>query len=433
MSPSDTAMYGSAARAISRPWQMEPADAAERIPYLDILRGMSLFGILAGNMRAFSAPAAVYGHIAALFPGRLDAIVQSCIFILVQGKFVALFSLLFGMGFAIQMTRAEARGVSFMPLYLRRMLALGLFALIHGLLIWWGDILLTYTLCGTTLVLFRRASQRTLLISIGCLTAVSLVLYGRMFLLPPPAPASGGLNMASVQQTIAIFSHGSVAAILKENWSQWKDALSGLLPPFGLYPLTVFLAGMFIWRTGIVTHLGAFKPLLTRVCLICLPLGILLNVLLATGFMFLTPRADGRLPLISGLLLTGIWLVFLTLSAGYASAVALLVQNETWKPRLWPFALVGRLALTNYVMQSVVCTAFFYGTGWYGHVGPAIGLVIALVIYVLQVACSAWWLARFRFGPLEWLWRALTYWQLPALRRHVIAPATLAAAAGPNI
>jgi uncharacterized protein len=112
--------------------------------------------------------------------------------------------------------------------------------------------------------------------------------------------------------------------------------------------------------------------------------------------------------------LTGIWLVFLTLSAGYAAAVALLVQSPRWTARLQPFALVGRLALTNYVLQSVVCTAFFYGTGVYGQVGPALGLVVAIVIYALQVACSAWWLARFSSGPLEWLWRALTYWQWSA-------------------
>jgi uncharacterized protein len=412
---------------------LAPGDAGARILYLDVLRGVALFGILAGNMRAFNAPLAVYGNITALFPGRLDAIVQSAIFALVQGKGVALFSLLFGIGFAIQAGRAEERGVAFAPFYARRLLTLALFGLVHGLLIWWGDILLTYALCGAILLPFRKASQRMLLIAMSVLTVAGIIMYARMFLLPHPVPATGGLDMARVQQTIAIFQHGSLAAMLEENWLQWKAALEGMLPPIGLYPLTVFLAGVYVWRTGIISHLDEVKPLLRRVCLICLPLGILLNVLLVTGFMFLSPRPDGRLPLMSGLLLTGIWLVFMILSAGYASGLALLVQQDRWKPRMGPFASAGRLVLTNYVMQSVVCTAFFYSTGLYGQVGPAIGLLLAIAFYVIEVAWSVWWLERFHFGPLEWLWRALTYWQLPPLRKQARRPRALAAGAGRQV
>ena len=133
-----------------------PIAASERILYIDILRGMALFGILAANMRGFDAPASVYGNIKLLFHNRADMIAQGFIDIFIQGKFVTLFSFLFGLGFAVQMTRAVARGAKFMSFYPRRLAALALFGLIHGILIWWGDILLTYAVAGALLLFFRN-------------------------------------------------------------------------------------------------------------------------------------------------------------------------------------------------------------------------------------------------------------------------------------
>jgi uncharacterized protein len=258
--------------------------------------------------------------------------------------------------------------------------------------------------------------------------ALALVLYWRMF--SPSHPPSGGENqgMAQIEQTIAAVSHGGPITILKENAKEWKECLLGLLSPYGLYPLTLFLLGLYVWRTGVITHLIDYKAVLKRVCMICLPLGIFLNTAVITGFMFLTPGANGGLPMLLRLLLTSIWFVFLTLTAGYASAVALLVLNDKWRHRLAPVAAAGRMALTNYVMQSVLCTAFFYGTGLYGRVGPAMGLIPTVLVYALQVVFSAWWLKRFRFGPLEWIWRALTYKQFPEFRRPTLPPRLAAAA-----
>ncbi|MGH9349097.1 MAG: DUF418 domain-containing protein [Vicinamibacterales bacterium] len=412
-------------QAVSGGPRLQPAEVGERIVCLDILRGVALLGVLIANMRAFSAPAAVYGNITALFSGQLDVIAQYGILVLVQGKAFTLFSFLFGAGFALHLARAESQGVLTARSFVRRMLALALFGLIHGLVIWWGDILLVYALCGMVLVLFRKSSQRTLIAAICCLTAVAMVLYARILLFPSHAPAGRGVNMADVQQTIDIFASGSMAAILRENWLQWKASLVGMLsPPFGLYPLTLFLLGVLVARAGILTRLGELRPMLKRVCIICLPLGIALNALTFAGFMFLRPRADGGLPLLSAVLITCIWLVFVTLAAGYAAAITLVAQDAKWQQRLSPLALAGRLALTNYVMQSVLCTAFFYGTGLYGQAGPALGLAMTISVYALQIAYSAWWLERFNFGPLEWLWRGLTYGRLPVMRKHsMLAPA----------
>src|SRR6202051_363050 len=152
-----------------------PASLSERIVFIDVLRGMALFGILAANMRAFFAPLDIYGNIGALYPGRADVLAQAFIDVFIQGKFISIFSFLFGMGFAIQMSRAEARGVRFLGFYPRRLLALALFGIIHGIFIWAGDILLTYALSGAILLLFRKRQQKTLLWwggSVFCLAVV---------------------------------------------------------------------------------------------------------------------------------------------------------------------------------------------------------------------------------------------------------------------
>src|SRR5579862_7662965 len=159
-----------------------PITASERILYIDILRGMALFGILAANMRGFNAPESVYGNIKVLFHGRADLIAQAFIDIFIQGKFVTLFSFLFGLGFAVQLTRAEARGTKFMSFYPRRLAALALFGLIHGILIWWGDILLTYALAGSLLLLFQKRAQKTLLWWAGSIFSLPILVVSGLFI-----------------------------------------------------------------------------------------------------------------------------------------------------------------------------------------------------------------------------------------------------------
>jgi uncharacterized protein len=132
--------------------QVGPVTLSERILFIDVLRGLALFGILTANMRAFNAPVDAYMHIGVLFHGRADVIAEGVVDAVFQGKFISIFSFLFGLGFAMQMSRAEARGVGFLSFYPRRLAALALFGIIHGMLIWSGDILFTYALSGTVLL-----------------------------------------------------------------------------------------------------------------------------------------------------------------------------------------------------------------------------------------------------------------------------------------
>ena len=154
--------------------ELTPVAASERIGVIDILRGLALFGILAANMRGFNAPIEVYGNIAKLFPGIADRVAQGAIDALISAKAMTLFSFLFGLGFAVQMSRAEERGrsVSFYP---RRLAILLVIGLIHAWLIWMGDILVLYALTGFVLLLFRKRSQKTIAIWAIRLTVLPLV------------------------------------------------------------------------------------------------------------------------------------------------------------------------------------------------------------------------------------------------------------------
>ncbi len=397
-----------------------PVSLSERILSIDILRGMALFGILAANMRAFSAPLDSYGNIGVLFHSRADVLAQAFIDAFIQGKFISIFSFLFGMGFAIQMSRAEARGVRFMGFYPRRLLALALFGLIHGVLIWAGDILLTYAVSGAILLLFRKRRQKTLLWWAGSLFAVPivvsttfLILYFSRFRRPWMVPKPP--DVAKLYAIINIYAHGTVRQILAQNWVEWKRGLPTTL--FAIYAAGLFLLGMWVWRAGIVQRLDEYRPVLKRVCAWCIPVGLILSIYVASVEAIVPPGTVSLWAWFAGIL----WLPGShILSAGYMSGLALIFMHEDWRRILLPFAAVGRMALTDYLMQSVLCTLFFYHytTGLYGRIGPAIGLVPTVILYGAQVVFSNWWLKRYRFGPMEWLWRGMTYAKFPSMRKE---------------
>jgi uncharacterized protein len=324
----------------------------------------------------------------------------------------------------MQMSRAEARGVRFLGFYPRRLLALALFGLIHGLLIWAGDILLTYALSGAILLLFRKRQQKTLLWWAGGLFSLPIVIssiflaiyfsrFRRPWMVPKPT------DLKKMYGIINIYAHGTVRQIMAQNWVEWKQQLPFEL--FAIYATALFLLGMWVWRAGIVQRLDEYRPVLQRVCAWCFPIGLTINIYTAGMKIFIPPDKVSVWNWSAGVLfLPGSHI----LSAGYVSGLALLFMHEDWRRRLLPFAAVGRMALTDYLMQSVVCTLFFYRytTGFYGRVGPALGLVPTFVLYGAQVVFSNWWLNRYRFGPMEWLWRGMTYGKFPSMHKEEPMP-----------
>jgi uncharacterized protein len=402
-----------------------PVSANERIDVIDILRGMALFGILTANMRGFFSPGEVYFNVEALYKGSIDVAVQTFLFALVQGKFITLFAFLFGLGFAVQMSRAEERGKS-VWFYPRRMLVLLSIGLIHAWVIWWGDILVDYAIFGTVLLLFRKSKPKTIAIWSASLFALPIVMTigfycaFRFWGVKPPGgggPPNPTELHASIQHGISVFRDGSWLARIQLTFSTWREhhSMPGLIF-LGVFVLARFLAGLWVWKSGLLKNVDAYLPKVRQVWKWALAIG-----LTADGLAYLLPivfKSNSPTPTLTGTVIRIARDVSLpAIACFYACSVLLLVQRPVWKARLAPFGAVGRMALTNYLLESIVCTNFYHYTKLYGKIGPALGLIPTVVLFSLQVPFSVWWLKKYQFGPMEWVWRSLTYGKFQSMKR----------------
>jgi uncharacterized protein len=328
---------------------------------------------------------------------------QGFVDLLIQGKFLTLFAFMFGIGFAIQMERADRSGIRSRIFYVRRLALLLLFGMLHFVFLWWGDILAAYALLGFVLMLFRKRSQKALLRWSAVLYAYPLLLAALMFGLHAagvPIPAPPPTTPEELQRIIRVYAAGSYADIVGQNVKELPFMAFGLI---FFYPrvLGVFLFGLWVWRQGIIRELPSKTGLLRLCQKHGLWIGLLFNaVAVALNEIFHpNPMAPSVVGLIIGLALT------IGVPAGsvfYASTVALLWERIRWRARLRPFAAVGRMALSNYLLQSLVCTTLYYswGAGLYGRVNPLLGFVPTIAIFGAQVALSVWWLRHFTMGPM---------------------------------
>lgn len=414
------------------PTVLSPVDAGERILTLDVLRGIALFGVLAANIWLW------FSGISFRFPdyntevwsGSPDGIAFLFIAFFIATKAMATFSFLFGLGFSIQMVRAEAHGRSIAGHHSRRLAVLLLIGAVHAVFLWYGDILSLYALLGFGLLLFRRRSDTTLLVWSAVLVFVLPLLMGAVPLLMSLLGTGGVPDAAQIladmternAATLAWFTTGEPAHVVRGNLEvlrQWW--LSPKITVLNLGLFGVFLLGLYAGRRRIFENPAAHTPLLRRLIIVGFPLGM---VATATGLALRSMPVERMVTLPWMPLAISATLAFGTLpfALGYIATATLLMERPVWRRRLSLFAPVGRMALTNYLAQTVVCIALFYGGGLIGRVGALFGLVVALLIFPVQMAWSAWWLARFRFGPMEWLWRSAVYGRLQPMR---IAPAVV--------
>lgn len=447
--------------AVSKP-TMQPVMERERIPLLDVLRGFALLGIFFVNIGLFAAP------IGWMFlrpdlegAGQADRLAAFFVKTFCEYKFVSLFSLLFGVGFAISMERLAARGAG-VGTYVRRLLVLAGFGLVHGFFFWYGDILLMYAVIGFALLLFRRSRARTLVIWSMALLVFSSILMAGMLLLAvllqpdaslaadfedfgetgevmvaelesePSAPAAEWLTLvvrsqfdftseAWQQAEMIAFGEGPYLATFVVRGIAFTLMVVVVLTVHGFGPriLAMFLLGMALHRLGYFQGRTRSLPIM-GVLLgfgICLPLESFVGAHAVQPQSVLTMGTVG-LDLLHTLSSAGVML-------GYVGLVTLALRSNFLRSLSVGFAAVGRLALTNYLLQTLIATTlmYWYGLGLYGKVARSDQMAIVILVYMLQICWSLLWLRWFTIGPAEWLWRWLTYGRRPTWRRSAPAAA----------
>jgi len=379
-----------------------PASPSERIEFLDVLRGVALFGILLVNLPFLGLPLSEAGEAPSLWgPGGAGAWTAALVRGLAENKFMGLFSLLFGMGLALQVDRAEARGVNPKSFYPRRLAVLAAFGVLNGVFIFFGDILLPYAIAGTVLFLLRRSSPRTMLWIAGAFLAIGVTL-SVMFEGIYVDGSSGGDGERALDQALAsgTFIEGSAAR--GKIYVMWLF-LSSVIA-FNWRIMALFLVGAALLRRGWAEP--SARELHRRLAVGGLALGLAME-----GISMLLHGREGATVGLRVLDVLMHQLGGLSLSAGYAGLVAVWCASSIagWLRRC--IASTGRMALTNYLGQNVVAGLIFYGHGA-GRLGDfsrpeLVGLAVA--IFTAQVLFSSLWMARARGGPLELLWRRLTY------------------------
>lgn len=403
-----------------------------RLPALDAVRGVALLGILVVNLSHMTLPLVNSG-----LPGMgdpLDVVAWVPVKWAFETKFLVLFSLLFGMGAALQERSSERDDRAFKPMFRRRMLVLAGVGLLHAWLLWPGDILLHYAIVGLVLPeLLSWSAGRRLRLAIAFIAGpwlLNVVLHGVVALVGEgsAAPVSIGvgpwwlevMGLAGLDPRSPVFQaaegwvhdHGSTTDVLLLRGGTWVGFQAVLL--FTLQPLRtlgVFLIGAHLWQRGVFHERGrALRRGLIRYGLLgglVAEAGVV-ALHFAAGFVELHPLAVCAEAIhgVSGL----------AVGLGLAGGLAAIGLHPTVGRAMAPLARVGRMALTNYLGHSVVGLALV-GLLGFGTLHRIWHLPVALLVIATQVGLAMWWLSRFRMGPVEWVWRALTYGRLPPLLR----------------
>ena len=396
----------------------------DRMDSLDVLRGFAILGILVMNIQAFSMVAQAYINptIAGSMAG-LDFWLWAIAHVGFEGKFLGLFAALFGAGLVVMAERSEARGVNLWRRHRRRMGLLGLIGLIHAYGIWYGDILFIYAVIGLIAFLFRRASIRRLLTFAAVFylvpVVVALVMTGLFFTMPaseyqavvqahwqPPAEA------VSAQQ--AAYRSGWLGQMAQRIPDAATMHLMALPLQEGWRVLALMLAGMAALKAGLLSGDWPVRRY-ARVGLLALFAGL---PLVSAGVAF--NQATGwemKTSLYLGRLFNHFGAPLITLS--WVCGVLIILKRGHWTPLLARLRAVGRMALSAYLLTSVLCVTVFYGhgLGLYGQADRLDQWIVVVAVWAVLLVTAPAWLHRFYVGPMEWLWRWGVQGQRPPWRR----------------
>jgi uncharacterized protein len=410
---------------------VSPTQKSERYLSLDMLRGFALFGILAVNIQAFAmifsslANPTIFGDLTGLnyWAAMLTNLLASM-------KFITLFSLLFGAGVLLMTRNIERKGGKPAALHYRRMLWLILIGLLHAYVLWYGDILVSYGLCGLLVFLFRKMSPRKLLIIglIGICVA-SLIFVALDWSLPYWPEEMVKTSMEALHPDTE-----TIAAEVNAYRGGWWDQMIHRVPLALTFQTTVLLL-MVLWRTVGVMLIGMallkwgiltggrgteceerfdFKRLYWKFVIIGGSVG--LTMALYGWFSNFRHHWSLDYSMFEGQQFNYWGSLFL--AGAYIGGLMLLHESGRLSLLVRSLAAVGQMAFTNYLMQTVICTILFYGHGFglFGKVNRVWQMLIVFLIFAFQMWLSPIWLKHFRFGPMEWVWRSLTYRQLQPMK-----------------
>ncbi|MES2951389.1 MAG: DUF418 domain-containing protein [Pseudomonadota bacterium] len=401
---------------------MNPATTAtgietpRRINDLDVLRGFALLGILVVNIGAFASGYYGAGLADPAFDVPLDRFMLGLVRTLFETKFYLLFSFLFGYSFTLQMASAQRAQQAFVPRYLRRSAGLLLLGIGHAVLFFHGDILVTYALLGLVLLGMRGLAPRPaiqLAVSLVAATALGWALVGMLLM-----GEDGRLPVQEIHDDVARATaayRGSIGTTITQHIRELHGSVWLVLALVQApCAFAMFLLGLAAAKSEYFNKLADKRRQLWKMLLIGAPIG--LAGALCYSHLNATPSQIGQS-------LLGLAIGIFTapaLSSAYVAALLLVLQRPQGAPLAAWLAPAGRMALTNYLMQSLVCAVLFTAWGWglIGRLAPLTVSMIAVAIYLVQLCWSRWWLRSHIYGPVEWLLRAVTHWHWPQWKKE---------------
>lgn len=390
-----------------------PIKSSARVYEIDAVRGFALFGILMMNIMIFAGPQMedqLTMNTSEIYSGA-NSIVVYLINTLVTTNFYTMFSFLFGLGFYIFLSRAEKKQGSKYLLFIRRMIILLVIGIAHAVFIWYGDILTVYAITGLLLLFFYRLPPKVnLVISIVILflgTIFVLLLTLLMFSVRDVdiSMASTSFYDINMAETVT----GSYGDIISLNIDMLGVMMTSNIMMLPLI-LAVFLLGLYAGQKGYFERLSSIRGMLWKVAIFGIGLGLPIKMI--TGYGLTYGMDDPVWPTVSMLANT---IGGPLMSLGYIALFLLIVGRFEGLTRL--LQPVGQMALTNYIMQSVLMIVMFFGFDLFNTIGAVWFPLIVLATFMLQIVLSHIWMKAFSYGPLEWIWRILTYGRVLPIKK----------------
>ena len=393
-----------------------PTDPGLRIRSIDAIRGFALFGVMLVNMYNFGAWSPEWA-------GAVDHTFNTLMHSVFETKSLRLFSILFGFGFALQLSRILSDPEGSLWIYIRRLVILFIFGMAHAL-IFDGDILMQYAMLGLILVAFQNFPGKLLL----TLSVVLLLAFPFGNLVHEPN-YEDVLNEAEDRLPLSVQREnhpylGTPMEVFEENVEAippriWEDLHQ---PESSLAIFSMFLLGFWLGRVRVIQNDSKNPALINKVFYWSAGVGVVAGLLewwlqYRLGYAVYSGNvASPGVRLMGDLLFT---YGSTALALAYGAGIVMLSRKSGWETILRPFQKLGKMALTVYLSSSLLFTTLFYGWGFgqLNLLGPMATTLYALLFFVMLAAFSSWWLSRFRFGPVEWLWRSLTYLELQPMRR----------------